>query len=91
VVQGGYGRGAGIPLHQRLRADQLGVPQPMPDPPPLKPCWVSDRYGRLPGLLLGWRRMGDEWQGRVVRAVLDPDGGWVVVEEWIPSVFLEPA
>jgi hypothetical protein len=60
----------------------------LPAPPPIRPCWVTDRYGRLPGLLLEWRRTGSGWQGRVVRPVLE-DGGWIVVEEWMPAELLE--
>lgn len=58
--------------------------------PPVKPCWVTDRHGRLPGLLLGWRRTSEGFQGRVVRAVRD-DEGWIVVEEWMPATMLAPA
>jgi hypothetical protein len=59
-------------------------------PSSLKHCWVSDRYGRLPALLLEWRRTESGFQGRVVRPVYE-DEGWIVVEEWLPAVFLEPA
>jgi hypothetical protein len=51
---------------------------------------VTDRHGRLPGLLLGWRRTSEGFQGRVVRAVRD-DEGWIVVEEWMPATMLAPA
>lgn len=63
----------------------------VPTPPelPIKPCWVIDRHGRLPGLLLEWRRTHAGFEGRVVRAVLEADG-WVVVEEWLPASLLEP-
>ncbi len=57
----------------------------------LKHCWVSDEHGRLPALLLEWRRTEGGYQGRVVRPVLDRELGWVVVEEWLPASFLEPA
>jgi hypothetical protein len=59
--------------------------------PAIKPCWVTDQYGRLPGLLLEWRRIEDGFQGRVVRPVTEPDGGWIVVEEWLPAALLDPA
>jgi len=49
---------------------------------------VTERHGRLPGLLLEWRRAASGWQGRVVRPVLE-DGSWVVVEEWLPAELLE--
>ena len=57
---------------------------------PVKHCWVTDRHGRLPGLLLEWQRRGDAWHGRVVRPV-PSDDGWIVVEEWIPAELLDPA
>jgi hypothetical protein len=60
------------------------------DPPPVKHCWVNDRHGRLPGLLLEWRQRGSEWHGRVVRPIRDGEG-WVVVEEWLPAELLDPA
>lgn len=66
------------------------TPEQPPEPPPVKPCWVTDRHGRLPGLLLGWRRTPGGFEGRVVRAVLDAEG-WVVVEEWLPAGLLAPA
>ena len=73
-----------------LATTQRSDATPQPEAPEIKHCWVSDRHGRLPGLLLGWRRAGDSWEGRVVRAVQETDG-WVVVEEWLPAGFLEPA
>jgi hypothetical protein len=57
---------------------------------PVKHCWVSDEHGRLPALLLGWRRTASGFQGRVVRPVPDEDG-WIVVEEWLPADRLAPA
>ena len=36
-----------------------------------QPLLVTDRHGRLPGLLLEWRRTASGWQGRVVRPVLE--------------------
>jgi hypothetical protein len=56
----------------------------------VKPCWVTDRHGRLPGLLLEWRRVAAGFQGRVVRPVVEPDGEVLVVEEWLPAELLEP-
>lgn len=58
--------------------------------PPVKHCWVSDEHGRLPGLLLAWRRTESGFQGRVVRPVPDADG-WVVVDEWLAAERLSPA
>jgi hypothetical protein len=62
-------------------------PQP---PAALKHCWVVDPHGRLPALLLEWRRTDAGFQGRVVRPVEDPDLGWIVVEEWVPAALLQP-
>jgi hypothetical protein len=58
------------------------------EPPPIKPCWVTDRYGHLPGLLLEWRRVASGWQARVVHPVLDGDD-WIVLEEWLPAELLD--
>ena len=58
--------------------------------PPVKHCWVDDEHGRLPALLLAWRRTESGFQGRVVRPVPDEDG-WVVVDEWLPADRLGPA
>src|SRR4051794_16066534 len=57
----------------------------------LRHCWVVDGHGRLPGLLLGWRRTEAGFQGRVVHPVHEPGMGWVVVEEWLPAGLREPA
>jgi hypothetical protein len=57
----------------------------------LKHCWVVDEHGRLPALLLGWRRLESGFQGRVIRPVWETELGWVVVEEWLPAQQLEPA
>lgn len=63
---------------------------PPPPPPPVKHCWVTDRHGRLPGLLLAWRQVEGAWDGRVMRPVRDEEG-WIIVEEWLPAAFLEQA
>jgi hypothetical protein len=55
----------------------------------IRHCWVTDSHGRQPGLLLKWRQVEGEWRGRVVHPVQE-DGGWVVVEEWLPSGLLDP-
>jgi len=82
-----------VSLHERIH----GSPPPEPaaedlrspgQPPRIRHCWVTERHGRLPGLLLEWRRAASGWQGRVVRPVLE-DGSWVVVEEWLPAELLE--
>lgn len=97
-MAGGMGRKSErVSLHERIH----GTPPPAELPNPttrgarsrsgrssIRHCWVTDEHGRLPGLLLEWRRTGSGWQGRVVRPVLDPSG-WIVVEEWLPAERLE--
>lgn len=78
-------------MEERLARSRGEEPPPTegPDPTALRHVWVTDAHGRLPGLLLEWRRRPD-WHGRVVRPV--PDGaGWVLVEEWLPAGLLDPA
>jgi hypothetical protein len=75
-------------LAERIHGD--AAPSPVRTPTaPVKPCWVTDRHGRNPGLLLEWRQVAAGWQGRVVRPVLD-GSEWVVVEEWLPAQLLAP-
>ncbi len=88
-------KGDRVSLHERIHGtpptlDPLCRPDhpAEPDPSNIKHCWVTDRHGRLPGLLLEWRRVASGWQGRVVRPVQDA-GSWIVVEEWVPASLLE--
>jgi len=83
-------RGSWGSMAERIEASRTGDADSLADPPQIKPCWVTDPHGRLPGLLLEWRHRPDGWHGRVVRPVLDSEG-WVVVEEWLPARLLEPA
>lgn len=66
---------------------------PVRGPDDLKHCWVRGEHGRVPGLLIEWRRTAGGWQGRVVHPVRDPvDGiGWILVEEWLPAAALDQA
>jgi hypothetical protein len=68
-------------------------PEPGRGPDRLRHCWVRDQHGRLPALLLEWRRTASGWQGRVVHPVPDPAGlgGWILVEEWLPAGTLDQA
>jgi hypothetical protein len=59
-------------------------------PDALRHCWVRGEHGRLPALLVEWRRTASGWQGRVVHPVPDA-GGWVLVEEWLPAAALDRA
>jgi hypothetical protein len=65
-------------------------PEAQAEPPPIRHCWVTDRHGWLPALLLEWQRRPDGWHGRVVRPIREDDG-WQVLEEWLPAGLLDPA
>lgn len=86
-----------LSLHERIHGTPLAA-EHVPEPPPaatppqpsrVKHCWVTDRHGHLPALLLEWRRVASGWQGRVVRPTLEA-GEWIIVEEWLPSELLDP-
>jgi hypothetical protein len=91
-MAGGMSDRRGVPLKDRVRPDAPTPPASAPPAAagPIKPCWVTDTGGRLPALLLEWRRTESGFQGRVVRPVLE-DGDWIVVEEWLPAGLLDPA
>ena len=80
-------RGQWGSMADRVRPQEVSVPRV---PPGMKHCWVTDRHGRLPALLLEWRRTSDGFQGRVVRPVFE-QGAWLIVEEWLPAGVLDPA
>jgi hypothetical protein len=87
-------RGDRRSLAERIHGDPPPPHTLPPSPPqplaaPVKPCWVTDRHGHNPGLLLEWRQVAAGWQGRVVRPVRD-GSGWIVVEEWLPAELLAP-
>lgn len=71
-------------------ADRVAGRARRPEPPAVKHCWVTGPAGRLPGLLLAWRKGADGWEGRVVHLVEEPSG-WAVVDEWLPAAVLEAA
>jgi hypothetical protein len=95
MAGGGYGRGAGIPLKDRVRVDQ-GAATTAPGSAaeiehPGRHCWVSapvDASKPRPGLLLEWRRAGNLWEGRVVYVAQLRPGRWATVEEWVPAELL---
>jgi hypothetical protein len=100
---GGWGkRGSGVPLAQRVRGDRPPESQYAADRVgadcPARHCWVSgavDAEGvKRPGLLMEWRQVSGRWEGRVTYAArlrpLEANGGWLVVEEWLPAELLAP-
>jgi hypothetical protein len=96
--RGGHGYGT---MAERIAATKAAAASPRPDaaaPPPrgpdaLKHCWVDLQHGRVPGLLIEWRRTAAGWQGRVVHPVRDPTdaASWILVEEWVPAAALDQA
>lgn len=91
-VAGGMSGGAnwGSMADRVARRAARAADAPCSPPGTLKHCWVNDEHGRLPALLLEWRRTAGGYQGRVARAVLESGGDWIVVEEWLPAQLLEP-
>jgi hypothetical protein len=94
-------RGTGVPLAQRVRSGQPAQPaqQDMVGPDcPARHCWVAgavDAEGvKRPGLLLEWRQVRGRWEGRVTYVArlrpFEANGGWLVVEEWLPAELLTP-
>ncbi|MBF4766936.1 hypothetical protein ISU10_04040 [Nocardioides agariphilus] len=69
---------------------ELPAPHGERGPGSLRHCWVDHDHGRVPGLLIEWRRTASGWQGRVVHPVRDPSG-WILVEEWLPAASLVQA
>ena len=83
-------RGNWGPMSERVRQGASETPSTPELPAEVKHCWITDENGRLPGLLLEWRRIGDQYDGRVERLVRE-EGAWIVVEEWLPQTMLERA
>jgi hypothetical protein len=81
--RGGHGYGT---MAERIAATRAAATpeEPPRGPDALKHCWVDHEHGRVPGLLIEWRRTASGWQGRVVHPVPD-EGGWILVEEWLPA------
>lgn len=82
---------SGIPMSRRVRAAGRVASY---DDGPARHCWVADTVDGLgmkrPGLLVEWRRSGQDWQGRVVYAAQPRPGRWVLVEEWVDAALLTP-
>jgi hypothetical protein len=96
MARGGYGRGTGIPLRDRVRA--AGAPaadQPGSTAYPGRHCWISvpvDGVQPRPALLMEWRRAErGRWEGRVVYVAELRPGAWATVEEWVPAELLTSA
>jgi hypothetical protein len=91
MAAGGYGRGSGVPLRDRVRSgDDSPAPPPVVDCP-ARHCWVAvpvDGSRPRPGLLLEWRKVEHRWEGRVVYAAELRPGRWAAVEEWLPAELL---
>jgi hypothetical protein len=91
-------RGSGVPMAERVRAGRPTPPESIGADCPARHCWVSgavDAEGvKRPGLLLEWRQVRGRWEGRVTYAArlrpFEANGGWVVVEEWLPAELLTP-
>ncbi len=81
-------RGSWGSMTDRIAATQDREPTVLPEAPQIKHCWVTDRHGRLPGLLLEWRQLDNNWRGRVVHPIHEGDS-WVIVEEWLPAELLD--
>jgi hypothetical protein len=95
--RGGHGYGTMAERIAATKAASPSAPAPAPatpqrGPESLRHCWVDVAHGRVPGLLIEWRRTASGWQGRVVHPVRDPSGtGWILVEEWLPAGALDQA
>lgn len=93
MARGGYGRGAGIPLHQRHNPSQRRSGAARDLSP--RHCWVdlgADGGQRTPGLVLDWRRSAaGAWEGRTVYTRPGRVGEWALIEEWLPGELLRPA
>lgn len=94
MARGGYGRGSGVPLGERVRTDRPPPAAPEPANPdcPARHCWVSvplDGSRPRPGLLLEWRKVAHgRWEGRVAYVAQLRPGRWATVEEWVPAELL---
>lgn len=101
MAGGGYGRGVGIPLKDRISVG-AGEPEaaasgPAPvvaDGCPARHCWVSlpvDGNQPRAALLLEWRRVEQgRLEGLVVYTAQLRSGRWSTVTEWVPAEVLTP-
>jgi hypothetical protein len=95
MARGGYGRGAGVPLRDRVRSGDTAAGPPGLPAYPGRHCWISvpvDGVQPRPALLLEWRRAErGRWEGRVVYVAELRPGAWATVEEWVPAELLAPS
>ena len=91
MAAGGYGRGSGVPLQDRVRG-AAAAPAPEPLGCPARHCWISlplDGSAPRPGLLVEWRKAEHgRWEGRVVYLAELRAGRWSLVEEWVAAELL---
>ena len=97
---GGWGkRGSGVPLAQRVRGDLPPARGPgragLPGPALLgRRARSTPRGSSGPGCCWSGGRSRGRWEGRVTYVArlrpLEADGGWLVVEEWLPAELLTP-
>ena len=96
MARGGYGRGTGIPLRDRVRSGEAPASADPGAPPayPGRHCWISvpvDGIQPRPGLLMEWRKADrGRWEGRVVYVAELRPGAWATVEEWVSAELLAP-
>lgn len=85
-MAGGMGSGDWGTMAERVARTRGEVPEA----PVVRHVWINVPDRRHAGLLIGWRRLGPIWQGRVVHYVLHEDE-WVPVEEWLDAGLIEKA
>ncbi len=94
MARGGMGR----PEHRLTLAERLELTRRQQSTSPARPgqprhVWVVEppsMPGKHPGLLIEWRQGADGWYGLTVY-VVDTPTGRAAVQEWLASVYLEPA
>jgi hypothetical protein len=90
VVGGGMASRRGPTLAERTDARQAPPAAGAAGP---RHCWVLDppRHPRpCPGLLLEWRKVGEQWLGLVAFADIDARGLPQIVQQWLPAACLRP-
>ena len=62
-------------------ASRTGTVPPADPPSPARHCLVNGQ----PSLLVEWRRVETDWEGRVISVVWVQGAGWATVERWLPA------